>query len=66
MARALRFPNSRRHFLTNRRFHRHISFETVLGLAAHYEPPSYWDIVKSNETILASVLNRSGVRRAAA
>ena len=38
VARALRFPNSRRHFLTNRRFHRHISFETVLGLAAHYRP----------------------------
>ena len=33
-------------FRHNRRFHRHVSFETLLGLAAHYEPASYWDIVK--------------------
>ena len=30
----------------NRRFHWHVSFETLLGLAAHHEPASYWDIVK--------------------
>jgi ISXO2-like transposase domain len=33
-------------FRYNRRFHRHVSFETLLGLAAHYEPKNYWDIIK--------------------
>src|SRR5271157_5082608 len=33
-------------FCYNRRFYRHVSFETVLGLAAHHEPASYWDIIK--------------------
>jgi len=33
-------------FRYNRRFHRHVSFETLLGLAAHNEPASYWDIIK--------------------
>ena len=33
-------------FRYNRRFHRHVSFEALLGLAARYEPASYWDIVK--------------------
>jgi predicted RNA-binding Zn-ribbon protein involved in translation (DUF1610 family) len=32
-------------FRYNRRFYRHVSFETVLGLVAHHEPASYWDIV---------------------
>ena len=31
-------------FRYNRRFYRHVSFETMLGLAAHHEPMSYWDI----------------------
>ena len=31
-------------FRYNRRFHRHVSFETLLGIAAHHEPVSYWDI----------------------
>ena len=31
-------------FRYNRRFYRHVSFETVLGLAAHHEPISYWKI----------------------
>ena len=35
-----------------------ISFEALLGLAAHYEPASYW--TSSNETILARVLKGSG------
>ncbi len=30
----------------NRRFYRHVSFETLLGLATHHEPASYWDIIK--------------------
>jgi hypothetical protein len=33
-------------FRYNRRFYRHVSFETLLGLAAHHEPTNYWDIVK--------------------
>ena len=33
-------------FRYNRRFHRHVSFEVMLGLAANHEPASYWDIVK--------------------
>jgi transposase-like protein len=32
-------------FRYNRRFSRHASFETVLGLTAHHAPTSYWDIV---------------------
>jgi hypothetical protein len=32
-------------FRYNRRFHRHVSFEALLGLAAHHAPASYWDIV---------------------
>ena len=30
----------------NRRFHRHVSFETVLGLAARRKPETYWDIIQ--------------------
>jgi hypothetical protein len=33
-------------FRYNRRFYRHVSFETLLGLATHHEPVSYWDIIK--------------------
>ena len=32
-------------FRYNRRFYRHVSFETVLGLAAHRTPETYRDIV---------------------
>ena len=32
-------------FRYNRRFYRHVSFETLLGLAAHHRPTTYWDIV---------------------
>ena len=32
-------------FRYNRRFYRHISFETVLGLASRHQPTSYWDII---------------------
>ncbi len=32
-------------FRYNRRFYRHTSFETVLGLTARHAPSSYWDIV---------------------
>jgi transposase-like protein len=33
-------------FRYNRRFHRHVSFEKLLGLAAHSAPMNYWDIIK--------------------
>src|ERR1700686_1453662 len=32
-------------FRYNRRFYRHASFETILGLASHHHPTSYWDII---------------------
>ena len=32
-------------FRYNRRFYRHVSFETMLGLASRHHPTSYWDIV---------------------
>ena len=32
-------------FRYNRRFYRHASFETVLGLTARHAPTSYWDII---------------------
>lgn len=32
-------------FRYNRRFYRHVSFETVLGLASRHEPMSYWKII---------------------
>jgi hypothetical protein len=33
-------------FRYNRRYYRHVSFETLLGLAADKQPTSYWDIVR--------------------
>jgi hypothetical protein len=33
-------------FRYNRRFYRHVSFETLLGLAARHKPTSYWDIIQ--------------------
>jgi hypothetical protein len=32
-------------FRYNRRLYRHVSFETMLGLASHHQPMSYWDII---------------------
>jgi transposase-like protein len=32
-------------FRYNRRFYRHVSFETVLGIASRSEPASYWTII---------------------
>jgi predicted RNA-binding Zn-ribbon protein involved in translation (DUF1610 family) len=32
-------------FRYNRRFYRHVSFESILGLAAGHGPSSYWDII---------------------
>jgi len=33
-------------FRYNRRFYRHVSFETLLGLAVRHKPASYWDIIQ--------------------
>ncbi len=33
-------------FRHNRRFDRHVSFETLLGLAANHGPTTYWDIIE--------------------
>ncbi len=33
-------------FRYNRRFHRHVSFDALLGLASHNQPTSYWEIIK--------------------
>lgn len=35
-------------FRYNRRFYRHVSFETILGLASRRKPASYWTIVGRN------------------
>src|SRR5665213_242727 len=35
-------------FRYNRRFYRHVSFETLLGLVADKAPTSYWDLIKRN------------------
>jgi hypothetical protein len=32
-------------FRYNRRFYRHVSFETLLALASHHGPMTYWDFV---------------------
>ena len=49
-------------FRYNRRFYRHVSFETILGLAAHREPASYWDVT-SAAPIPARATSPSGVPR---
>ena len=40
-------------FRYNRRFHRHVSFETVLGLAAHRTPETYRDIISRRSPLKA-------------
>ncbi len=51
-------------FRYNRRFHRHASFETVLGLTAHHEPTSYWDIIgRANPRKGDATLRRAPSRR---
>ena len=42
---ARRYISQRVVFRYNRRFYRHASFETVLGLTARHAPTSYWDII---------------------
>jgi len=51
-------------FRYNRRFYRHASFETVLGLTAHNEPTSYWDIIgRANPRKGDATLRRAPRRR---
>ncbi len=44
-------------FRYNRRFHRHVSFETVLGLATHRDPETYRDIVSRDAARQAKSIN---------
>jgi predicted RNA-binding Zn-ribbon protein involved in translation (DUF1610 family) len=41
-------------FRYNRRFYRHVSFETVLGLATRHGPVAYWDIIERKNPRKAS------------
>lgn len=51
-------------FRYNRRFYRHASFETMLGLAAHNEPASYWEVIgRANPRKGDSVVRRTPRRR---
>ena len=51
-------------FRYNRRFYRHVSFETMLGLAAHHEPASYWDIIgRANPRKADATIRRAPRRR---
>src|SRR6202049_3959804 len=51
-------------FRYNRRFYRHASFETILGIAAHHDPASYWDIIgRANPRKRTSALRRTPRRR---
>jgi transposase-like protein len=42
-------------FRYNRRFHRHVSFETILGLAAHRRPQTYRDITERGKPRMPAV-----------
>ena len=50
-------------FRYNRRFYRHASFETMLGLAAHHEPASYWDVIGRANPRKGNVVLRRVPRR---
>src|SRR6266851_1789340 len=50
-------------FRYNRRFYRHASFETMLGLAAHHEPASYWDVIGHANPRKGNVVLRRVPRR---
>jgi transposase-like protein len=51
-------------FRYNRRFYRHASFETILGLASHHAPASYWDIIgRANPRQGTPALRRAPRRR---
>src|ERR1022692_768796 len=50
-------------FRYNRRFYRHASFETVLGLTAHHAPTSYWEIVGRENPRKGTATPRRAPRR---
>jgi hypothetical protein len=50
-------------FRYNRRFYRHVSFETLLGLAASRAPTSYWDITGRANPRKGKLITRRKVRR---
>jgi predicted RNA-binding Zn-ribbon protein involved in translation (DUF1610 family) len=50
-------------FRYNRRFYRHVSFAALLGLAAHHEPASYWDIIRQDNPRKGVPTNRRAPRR---
>lgn len=45
------------------RFYRHVSFETLLGLAARRAPTSYWDIAGRPNPRKGKLVARRRVRR---
>jgi hypothetical protein len=50
-------------FRYNRRFYRHVSFETVLSLAANRSPTNYWDIASLPNPRKGQKIRRRRVRR---
>jgi predicted RNA-binding Zn-ribbon protein involved in translation (DUF1610 family) len=50
-------------FRYNRRFFRHASFETILGIATHHEPTSYWEIIGRDNPRKGDVVLRRAPRR---
>jgi predicted RNA-binding Zn-ribbon protein involved in translation (DUF1610 family) len=50
-------------FRYNRRYYRHASFETILGLAAHHGPASYWDIIDRTNPRKGKLALRRAPRR---
>jgi hypothetical protein len=55
-------------FRYNRRFYRHVSFETMLGLASHRDPAGYWDIIgrENPRKRVPTIRHRSRSRKKAA
>ena len=50
-------------FRYNRRFYRHVSFETVLGIAADHAPLTYWDITGQENPRRGRTVGRQTPRR---
>jgi len=50
-------------FRYNRRYYRHVSFETVLGLATDHQPTPYWDIIGRENPRKGTHMSRRNVRR---
>lgn len=50
-------------FRYNRRFYRHVSFQTILGLASQQQPTSYWDIIGRQNPRIGVEMKRKSTRR---